>query len=150
MNIDNKVSNKLFIVCPFCQMEKFTEKHFGNGFFVTASAAMLHLENEEIDIIKELLERENIRKIFLLGETTCNFTKNALVNFQYSDIRCEAEIQKIKSPDDTPETLTKKLLIHQANILRSQEFFGDQIASGSIVLHTIQSVQNENKILEIN
>jgi len=141
--------NRLFVVCPFCQMENFIVKHYGEVFFFTAPAAIFNIGSEELRVIKEFITRENIRGIYLVGETSCNFTKNVLDNTNHPGLPWETEIEKLKSVDDTLCSLTLKILKEQANRLRSESFFGKEIASGNILLHTLQTVKNENQIKEI-
>jgi len=149
MSTDNQQNNKLFLVCPFCQMENFIVKHYGEVFFLTAPAVVFHFGNDELIVIKEFIARENIKEIYLVGETTCNFTKNVLDNTNLSGLPCETEIQKIKSFDDTPNTLTLKILNEQTYKLSEENIFGKEITSGTILFHTLQTVKNENKIIEI-
>ena len=149
MSNGNHQGNKLFLVCPFCQMENFIVKHYGEVFFFTTPAAIFHVGSEELGVIKEFITRVNIRGIYLVGETSCNFTKNVLDNTNHSGLPWETEIQKMKSADDTLCSLTLKILKEQAIRLRSENLFGKEIASGNILLHTLQTVKNENKITEI-
>jgi hypothetical protein len=149
MSNGNNQGNKLFVVCPFCQMENFIVKHYGEVFFFTAPASILNIGSEELVLIKEFITRENIRGIYLVGETSCNFTKNALDNANNSGLPWENEIQKMKSADDTLSSLTLKILREQAKRLHGENFFGKEIASGTILLHTLQTVKNENKIKKI-
>lgn len=149
MKISNHQGNKLFLVCPFCQMENFIVNHYGEVFFLTASGAVFIFESDELKVIKEFIARENIQRIYLVGETSCNFTKNILENSNYSGLFCENEIQKLKSSGDTPHSLTLKILKEQANRLCSVNFFGNEIASKKISLHSLLTVKNENIITEI-
>lgn len=141
--------NKLFLVCPFCQMENFIVKHYREVFFLTAPASMFVFGSDELEVIKEFIARENIRDIYFVGETSCNFTKNVLDNTNHSGLICENEIQKIRSDDDTPSSLTQKIMKEQACRFNSENLFGKEIASGTILLHTLLTVKNENKIEEI-
>ncbi|MFO8068359.1 MAG: hypothetical protein R6U11_12345 [Bacteroidales bacterium] len=70
-------------------------------------------------------------------------------NTNHSGLPWETGIQKFKSSDDTLCSLTMKILKEQANRLRSENFFGKEIASGNILLHTLQTAKNENKIKDI-
>lgn len=149
MNTHNHQVNKLFLVCPFCQMENFIVKHYGEVFFYTAPAAILNIGGDELKVIKEFIARENIKWIYLVGETSCIFTKNVLDNTNLSGLPCETEIQNLKSTDDTPNSLTLKILKEQTYKLSSDNIFGKEITSGSILFHTLQTVKNEHIIIEI-
>jgi hypothetical protein len=149
MSIGNHPGNKLFLVCPFCQIENFIIKHYGKAFFYTAPAAMFHFESDSLQAIKEFITREDVREIYLVGETSCNFTNNVLDNKDLSGLQCETEIQKLISIGDSPQSLTEKMMKHQANRLRSKELFGKEIEAGNTSLHILITDKKENKIAEI-
>jgi hypothetical protein len=75
---------------PILPVENFIVKHYGE----TAPAAIFNIGSEELGVIKEFITRENIRGIYLVGETSCNFTKNVLDNTNHSGLPWETEIQK--------------------------------------------------------
>ena len=57
----DSMSNKLFLVCPFSSMENFIREKYGdNVFFMTAMAAILNFNSEEISAIKLFIEREKV------------------------------------------------------------------------------------------
>lgn len=149
MSIYNREGNKLFLVCPFCQMENFIIKHYGEVFFFTAPAAMFHFESDSLQAIKEFITRENVREIYLAGEASCNFTKNVLDDKNHSGLQCETEILKLKSDNDSLHSLTEKMLKEQANRLRSKDFFGNEIENGNISLHILITHKRDNRIAEI-
>lgn len=151
MSINNQ-GNKLFLVCPFCQMENFIIKHYGEVFFLTAPAAMFHFENGDLQAIKEFITSEHIKDIYLTGDTSCNITKNVLDDKNNSPLKwlqCEIEIQKLKSDNDSLHSLTEKMLKEQANSLCSKNFFGKEIEAGNISLHLLITDKQENRITEI-
>lgn len=65
-------------------MENFIQTHYGEAYFITAPAAIFNFEDGEFKEIKEFIEREYIRRVYLVGESSCNFTKNVLENTNYS------------------------------------------------------------------
>ena len=134
---------------PVLPNGKFYCKTIRRSFFLTAAAVVFHFGNGELKVIKEFIARENIKEIYLVGETTCNLTKNVLDNTNLSGLPCETEIQKIKSIVDTPNTLTLKILNEQTYKLSDVNIFGKEITSGTILFHTLQTVKNGNKIIKI-
>jgi hypothetical protein len=145
----NHQGNKLFLVCPFCQMENFIIKRYGEAFFYTAPAAMFHFKNDNLQAIKEFITREEVGEIYLVGETSCNFTNNVLDNKDLSGLQCETEIQKLISIGDTPQSLTEKMMKNQANRLGGKALFGKEIEAGNTSLHILVTDKRENKITEI-
>jgi hypothetical protein len=123
MSTGNHQGNKLFLVCPFCQMENFIVKHYGEVFFLTVPAAIFNVGSEELGVIKEFITRENIRGIYLVSETSCNFAKNVLDNTNHSELPWETEIRKLKSADGTwyvtPADLQKDLDVIKESLLES-------------------------------
>jgi carbonic anhydrase len=149
MRIHNHQGNKLFLVCPFCQMENFIIKHYGKVFFLTAPAAMFDFKSYSLQAIKEFITKENIKEIYLVGETSCNFTKNIMDDENHSGLECEIEIENLKSDNDSLFSLTEKMLKEQANELRSNNLFGKEIEDGNILLHILIIDKGENRIKEI-
>lgn len=149
MGNENHTDNRLFLVCPFCQMENFIVNHYGSVFFLTAPAAIFHFMPEEAEAVKEFMARENITRVYLAAETSCSFTQNALANFNHSGLRCETEIQKLKSPEDTLCSLTKKLVTQEASRLEKLFSIGGTMPSATPKLHALQTYKNQNKIVEI-
>lgn len=141
--------NKIFPVCPFCNVENFIEKHCGDVFFLNVPATMFFFGSDDLKVKKEFIAREHFRNINFVAETSCNFTKNVMDNRSHSGLKCETEIQKIGSADDTPKPLTKKILKEQICRLGGEILFGKEIATGTILLHLLLTVKIENKIEEI-
>jgi hypothetical protein len=130
-------------------MENLIIKHYGKVFFLTAPAAMFDFERDSLQAIKEFITRENIREIYLTGETSCNFTKNIMDDENHSGLQCEIEIENLKSDNDSLFTLTEKMLKQQANELRNNHLFGNEIEDGNILLHILIIDKGENRIKEI-
>jgi hypothetical protein len=131
-------------------MENFIIKHYGEVFFLTAPAAMFDFKRDSLQAIKEFITRENIREIYLTGETSCNFTKNIMDDENHSGLECEIEIENLKSDNDSLFSLTEKMLKEQANELRSNNLFGKEIEEGNISLHMLITDKRENRIKEIS
>lgn len=149
MSLRNHQGNKLFLVCPFCQMESFIINHYGEVFFLTTPASMFHFGNDTLQAVKEFITREDIKGIYLVGETSCNFTKNVLDDKNHSGLQCETDIQMLKSDNDSVHSLTEKMMKEQANRLRSEDILGKEIEAGNISVHILITDKQENKITEI-
>lgn len=149
MGIENCRNNQLFLICPFCQMEHFIRKHYGEALFLTAPAAIFHFGVEEVQAIRDFIARENITRIFLVAETSCNFTHNVLYNKNHSGLRCETDIQKLKSAEDTLCSLTHKIATQEAARLEKIFLNGIAVNSAAIQLHALLTYKNQNRIIKI-
>lgn len=110
---------------------------------------MFHFGHETLQAAKEFIAREHVGEIYLVGETSCKFTKNVLDDKNHSGLQCESEIQKLKSDNDSLHSLTKKMMKEQANKLRDRDVFGKEIETGNISLHILIADKQENRITEI-
>ncbi|UTA67914.1 hypothetical protein [Emticicia sp. 21SJ11W-3] len=70
---------KLFIVCPFSNMEAFLQSRFGvDAFFLSYPGASL-LQAEDFDsVINYLITEESIRTIYLVNDADCRFIKSVI------------------------------------------------------------------------
>ncbi len=120
----NASNNKLFLVCPFSHMENFITKHFGEVYFLTAPAAVFRFESQEyIKQIKSFLLRENITDIYLVSDVSCDLINNIIYDKQLTGLFCEAFINQLKSPEDTPYSVSRKIITQQLTKLNCPELF---------------------------
>ena len=109
--------NALFIVCPFCQLENFLRKNFGNDiYFMTAPAAVINFNKEEVYAIKDFLARERIRKIYLVNDVSCNFIEEAINHKKEFGLHCEKELRKLLK-DINPIAADKDSLLEMKALL---------------------------------
>ena len=149
MNTSHQEGNKLFIVCPFCQLESFLTQHYGDIFFLTAPAAMYDFDTDNIQVLKEFISREHIKDVYIVGEISCILTKGVLAHSSQSRLPCEDGIKKLKSDDDSLESLTVKILMEESGKWRNEELLKKQINDGSLALHFLLSDKQANKILSL-
>jgi hypothetical protein len=146
----NQQHNQLFLVCPFCQMESFIIRNFGEAFFLTAPASVFHFDDEEfLQAVKKVVWKEQITDIYFVGEVSCCFIQNALNKKRLSDLRCESEIEELISTTDTAYSLTEKLLTKQMYDVSCERVFGKEIALGAIRLHALMTSKRTNTILSV-
>ena len=146
-----KSQNQLFLVCPFCHMEKFIIKHFGDGLFLTAPASVFFFDDDiYLKAVKKTIQREKITDIYLVGDVSCRFIHYALHNESNTGLRCESEIKELFSKTDTAFSLTEKLLKKQLYEMSCQSIFGKEIEAGQIRLHALLTSRHDDFIAPIN
>lgn len=145
-----KPQNQLFLVCPFCQMERFITKHYGDVLFLTAPASVFYFDDTNfLKAVKKTIQREKITDIYLVGEVSCCFIQYALRNESQTGLRCESEIQELISKTDTAFSLTEKLLKKQLYEMSCQSIFGKEIEEGKLRIHTLLTSKHDDFITPI-
>ncbi|MCA0232877.1 MAG: hypothetical protein LCH91_20590 [Bacteroidetes bacterium] len=143
-------SNQLFLVCPFCQMEGFIRRHFGDVFFLTSPASVFDFEDDAyLKEVKKTIHRENIQDIYLVGDISCRFVKNALISRELGYLWCEEFIRDLRSETDIPISLTEKLLRKQLYELSAERIFGSELEKGKLRLHGLMTSKAENLITPV-
>jgi hypothetical protein len=72
--------NKLFIICPFSNIEHFLRKEYGDDIlFMTYSAGIIQYDNIDfLSSVKDIIINEKINKIFFVNDIKCRFINNTL------------------------------------------------------------------------
>lgn len=148
-NSDNS-GNKLFLVCPFCHMEYFIKKHYGEVFFLTAPAGIFNFEEEYLEMVKYFIGKENIKDIYLVSENSCSFISHALQKKDLSGLECESELKNMIEPGDTSHSISRKLLFKQMKKLSQNNLFGNEIAEGKLSVYKLLTDKNIDQITKLN
>lgn len=137
--------NRLFIVCPFSNMEVFVQKRFGtHTLFLTSMGAQVPCnEYQQIMTMRDLLESEQIESINLVNDTDCRFL-NAVVKRELQHrTAAKSVLEEIyidhfyQSFHNRPEAeqIARLAALHlqqQMNNLRESSLLGDYISANSI------------------
>jgi hypothetical protein len=149
--MNTKPQNRLFLVCPFCQMERFITKYFGDVLFLTAPASIFYFDDDNfLKAVKKTIQSEKITDIYLVGEISCRIIQYVLQNESITGLRCESDIQELLSSTDTPFSLTEKLLKKQLYEMSCHSVFGKEIEEGQIRLHALLASRHDDFITSIN
>ncbi len=146
----------LFIICPFCQMENYLRVKYGNHiYFMTATAAVLNFDADEISTIKDFIRKENITDVYLVNDLCCNFIEEAIKNQQVFGLQAEKQLRNIFKEIDINliegTTLSKKKLIIAEHNLKKQEQYltvalhDEADLKIGVVIHTLITNKLENK-----
>lgn len=145
-----KPQNRLFLVCPFCQMERFITKYFGDVLFLTAPASIFYFDDGNfLKAVKKTIQSEKITDIYLVGDVSCQIVQYMLQNKSITGLRCESDIQELLSSTDTPFSLTEKLLKKQLYEMTCHSIFGKEIEEGQIYLHALLTSRHDDFITPI-
>lgn len=137
--------NKLFIICPECQLESIIKQNYGeNVFFISGLGGVYFLDEfREIEELNDLLYNENIRIIYIVNSLDCSFLKNVINKSEFKDTEIEKEynnlyinnIEQFLHLRDN-KTLGRKLvklnLEKQLNALKNAPYLGSKIEDGKI------------------
>lgn len=129
-------SEKLFLVCPFCQMEPPIRRQFGDAYFLTAPGAIFRFSEPYLDCIKQIIVRERISELHVAVSPECNFIHNVLQELPDSGLPCETVIRRFRKPGDTAETLAQKIIDDQIRQLHAEHHFGKELAAGQLSVHS--------------
>lgn len=117
MDVLDSKGCKLYIVCPFCQMEHFVGRHMGEGLFMSAAAAVFDFEGAFAWQMHSFIQREHVTEVYIAGEQSCLFIEKALqgtAGVADAGLLCERELASLRVDADTCRSLTVKLLRAQA------------------------------------
>lgn len=135
--------NKLFLVCPFSQMESFVTRHFGDAFFLTAPAAVFSLDDNDFKReVAAFLHREHITDVCIVVDTDCRFINGALAQKPPSALHCESLIRRLQKRSTTAHTLSERLIRQQLRTLGNCTLF----SAKGVRLHGFVASKKENSV----
>lgn len=157
------MNNKLFIVCPFCNMELFLQKKYGKDiFFMTLSGGVIQTDDVAfLEAIRDFIERKNISTIYFVNETSCSYISNVINNVKLAGLQAEKIIEHIFIDNYSSDfkglslshqqvKLAELNVKHQAYQAMTFDVFGAQIDKNDIKIKSIVTTKSENKLKEIN
>lgn len=141
--------NKLFIICPFSNIENFLRKEYGNDIlFMTYSGGMIqYADFDFLNHVKDIILQEKIKQIFFANDINCNFIEDAIMKKRaqssVSNLLEEYYIHYYFSLFHNTSIPRQKYNLAKINLFyQIQEFsnsyhFKDIIASEKIEIHGI-------------
>ncbi|MDQ3142743.1 MAG: hypothetical protein M3Q56_10915 [Bacteroidota bacterium] len=141
--------NALFIICPFCQLEKYLRNKYGEElYFLTSTAAVFNFNDDEVSAIKDFLIRENVKDIYLVNDVSCNFIEEAITNKKEFGLHCEKELRMLVqnsisliesqgSLEAKKEFLAENNVLKQLEYLKTEKIFKQEIEDLGIKIHGI-------------
>lgn len=155
------MKNKLFFVCPECQMEHFIQEHYDQDvFFLTALGAVFDFQDTELtDSLNDFITKNSITDIFIVNDTSCSFIKSVLENEKGFGTSCETTLLNLLidhysimmtnlPPIRKQEYLGKVNCERQANEIVANESFKHLVSQTNISIKGLVTTKSKNKIAE--
>lgn len=128
--------NKVFFVCPFCQLEQEIRKQFGNVYFFTAPAAIFNFnDNRVTSEISSFLVKEMISDIYLVCNLECNFINSVLSGKIDNGLKWETIIDSLACKYDRPSSLAEKIIWKQVDDIKNCNSLCRILSDQGIKLH---------------
>lgn len=91
------MKNRLFLVCPFSNMETFIRRKFNQDvYFLTAMAGHAPFYDlKYTEAVLEVMKRENITELILINDTSCRFMHAILTGGQLHGTPAEEKLQQL-------------------------------------------------------
>ena len=91
------MENQLFIVFPFSCMETYLQNKYGNNiFFLTFSGAVLQFQEFEYILeVRDFIEREKIKKIYIVNDTSCKFINGIIKKDKIFKLQAQRVIEEL-------------------------------------------------------
>ena len=158
----NILGNKLFLICPFSQMETFLRNHYGGEiYFATAMGSLFKFDDKDyFNYFKHFIQRSNITEINLVVDTSCRFLNNVLTQEQDYNTNTEKELLSVflKNYEDIVEhtAINKKqqflaelIIKYQTDKLLNISFFESLIRQNLITLRGLITTISKNEKFEV-
>lgn len=156
------MKNRLFIVCPFSNLELFLNKKYGeNIYFISSPGAVsLFREHEYLMAIKGFIEDYDINSIYIVNDTSCQFInkvikRDANISYNWEQVMEEIYIaNKLEHFSDFTSaehqhSLASLNINNIAKELLTSEVFKDLVALKKIVIRGLVTSKEKNQLQEI-
>lgn len=88
--------NKLFLICPFSNLEHFIRRIHGiDVYFMTSMATSFNFDREYIKMIADFLDRKMITHIYVVNDTSCRFMNGMFENKMSSGSEAEKNLEAL-------------------------------------------------------
>ena len=157
------MSNKLFFICPFSQLEHFIRGKYGDDvFFITALGAVFQFEDVNYtEVMRDFIIRENITDIIIVNDTSCRFIKSVLEKEKgfgtfSEEVMINLLIDNYSVVMQTQSLIEQKKKLAELNIRRqvkeilSNELFLQTIIQENVRIKGLITTKAENKLIELN
>lgn len=143
--------SKLFLVCPFCQMETFIRKEYGNVYFLTAPASIFNFSDEQFaKEISTFLTTYHITDVYVVCDLTCKFIHNALAAGPAHGLSCEQTLECMVSRSDDPFSLAQKIIQLQVTNIKNAHSIHAAVNERKIKIHGIVTSKLNNRFIPVS
>lgn len=156
------MKNKLFLLCPECQLEHLIREKFGDDIcFLTALGAVFDFRSiAYLEELGDFIKREAIKEIIIVNDTSCLFIENLLEIREEYEVNNDAIINAfidnytyIMSGDSLMEEkkrLAECNIRRQAHEIINNQFLYSAIMAAGINLKGLITTKKENQVEEID
>ena len=154
--------NKLFLICPFSNMENFIRRIHGTDvYFMTAMATAFSYERDDIRKIADFLDRRMITNIYIVNDTSCRFINSVIEQKMSSGSDAEKNLEvllmenqkiimKKSTTFDKVKTLTELNIIEQIFNLREHDLIMSVVEKNKISIKGLITTKLSNTYVEVN
>lgn len=154
--------NKLFLICPFSNMENFIRRIHGTDvYFMTAMATAFSYERDDIRKIADFLDRRMITNIYIVNDTSCRFINSVIEQKMSSGSDAEKNLEvllmenqkiimKQSTTFDKVKTLTELNIIEQILNLREHDLIMSVVEKNKISIKGLITTKLSNTYVEVN
>ena len=154
--------NKLFLICPFSNMENFIRRIHGTDvYFMTAMATAFSYERDDIRKIADFLDRRMITNIYIVNDTSCRFINGVIEQKMSSGSDAEKNLEvllmenqkiimKKSTTFDKVKTLTELNIIEQILNLREHDLIMSVVEKNKISIKGLITTKLSNTYVEVN
>lgn len=154
---------KLFLICPFGQLEHFIKDRFGEDtFFLTSLGGVFDFnEVAYAEAFTDFIERESIAEVFIVNDTSCRFIKSVLEKEKGFNTAAEQRMINLlidnyytvmdeRSPLEKKKTFAELNVRHQASEILSNELLLTSLLQSNVSLKGLVTSKAAGKIKEID
>jgi carbonic anhydrase len=156
------MKNKLFLVCPFSNMENFIHLKYGEDvFFISAMATHAHFHDAKyLESVIDFISNQQIGEIYIVNDTSCRFLNAVLNGDSTADSTSEKSIQQLlvdnyawimqqRTRSEQLKILANLNIKKQTFEIRMNERFSSLILQYNIGIKGLITTKSENEIVEI-
>jgi|GEM_PF-4094136 len=141
---------RLVFSCPCCKLDTQIRREFGDVYLLATPGSVIEpMDEERVSEIKGLLLAARIREVCIVGSPDCNFVKRALRPVFTPGPGSETVIRKLRVPSDRGYTLSRKLIRHQALVLRETLRNSLPVDFGALQVRGILTCGTSRRFLDI-
>ncbi|MBS1904236.1 MAG: hypothetical protein JSS75_11065 [Bacteroidetes bacterium] len=145
----HRAANKLFLACPFCQLERLLERNLGEGYFLSVPAGILDLEEQGFqEQLEYLLLQEGITDIYLVFEPSCSIIEDAAAHHHPNSAQVHS-IRDLLAEAREPIAAGLKVLRDQMERLIARPILQAHVNSNTLRIHRVITYKHEESVLEV-
>lgn len=157
------MSNKVFLVCPFSNLEYFIRNKYGSDvFFITGIAGILSYRDEQyLTAIRDFIKEHRIQSFYVVNDTDCRFINNIIYREPLYGTTAENLIEIVyldhftticreKTLQDQKFKLAEHNVRHQIAEVSDNLFLRQGLLENGTKIFGLVTTKSINRIVEIS